>query len=451
MVRQLADEIVNRESPIPTRREGRLANVKRENLLSEFHYHIIELSYYHINSGLSLPLIMNKRELFLQHVAQTSPAPLGLEIVKAKGSTLRDVSGKKYLDLIAGISVCNVGHRHPKVVKAIKKQLNDYMHLLVYGEMIETPQVQYAKWLTDYMPASLNSVYFTNSGAEATEGAMKLAKRVTNRTQIIAFNKSYHGSTQGALSIMGDEYWRNAFRPLLPDILHLEYDVAESLQEITTQTACVIAETIQAERGVFAPSAQWMTALQEKCRETGTLLVLDEIQTGFGRTGTLWGFEQFNVVPDIVLLGKALGGGMPMGAFVADQKIMQVFTENPVLGHITTFGGHPVCCAAGLAAFKVLLKEEIMPQVAAKSALFRELLLHPLIKTVRANGLLIAVEFEQFEINKKVIDGCLQQGLLTDWFLFAPECMRIAPPLTITEKEIKKAARIILQVLDANG
>ncbi|HEX6428647.1 MAG TPA: aspartate aminotransferase family protein [Niastella sp.] len=391
---------------------------------------------------------MNKRELFLQHVAQTSPAPLGLEIVKAKGSTLRDVSGKKYLDLIAGISVCNVGHRHPKVVKAIKKQLDDYMHLLVYGEMIETPQVQYAKWLTDHLPASLNSVYFTNSGAEATEGAMKLAKRFTNRTQIIAFNKSYHGSTQGALSIMGDEYWRNAFRPLLPDVLHLEYDAVESLQEITTQTACVIAETIQAERGVFAPSAQWMTALQEKCRETGTLLILDEIQTGFGRTGTLWGFEQFNVVPDIVLMGKALGGGMPLGAFIADQKIMQVLTENPVLGHITTFGGHPVCCAGGLAAFKVLLKEEIILQVNAKGALFRELLMHPLIKTVRANGLLIAVEFEQFEINKKVIDGCLEQGLLTDWFLFAPECMRIAPPLTITEKEIKKAVRTILQVLD---
>jgi acetylornithine/succinyldiaminopimelate/putrescine aminotransferase len=392
---------------------------------------------------------MNKRELFLRHVAQTSPAPLGLEIVKAKGSTLRDVTGKKYLDLIAGISVCNVGHRHPKVVKAIKKQLNDYMHLLVYGEMIETPQVQYAKWLTDHLPASLNSVYFTNSGAEATEGAMKLAKRVTNRTQIIAFNKSYHGSTQGALSIMGDEYWRNAFRPLLPDVLHLEYDSFESLAEITTQTACVIAETIQAERGVFAPSAQWMTALQKKCRETGALLVLDEIQTGFGRTGALWGFEPFNVVPDVVLLGKALGGGMPLGAFVADQKIMQAFTENPVLGHITTFGGHPVCCAAGLAAFKVLLKEDILPRVAAKSALFKEWLVHPLIKAVRTNGLLIAVEFEQFDINKKVIDSCLQQGLLTDWFLFAPECMRIAPPLTITEKEIKKAARTILQVMDA--
>lgn len=392
---------------------------------------------------------MNKRELFLRHVAQTSPAPLALEIVKAKGSLLHDAAGKKYLDLIAGISVCNVGHRHPKVVKAIKKQVNDYMHLLVYGEMIETPQVQYAKWLTDHLPASLNSVYFTNSGAEATEGAMKLAKRVTNRTQIIAFNKSYHGSTQGALSIMGDEYWRNAFRPLLPDVLHLEYDSFDSLQQITTRTACVIAETIQAERGVVTPSAQWMAALQQKCRETGTLLILDEIQTGFGRTGTLWGFEQFNVVPDIVLMGKALGGGMPLGAFVADRKIMQALTENPVLGHITTFGGHPVCCAAGLAAFKVLIKEEIPGRVTAKAALFRDQLQHPLIKAIRTNGLLIAVEFDHFDINKKVIDGCLQQGILTDWFLFAPECMRIAPPLTITEKEIKKAIKTILQVMDA--
>jgi acetylornithine/succinyldiaminopimelate/putrescine aminotransferase len=391
---------------------------------------------------------MNKRELFLRHVAQTSPAPLGLEIVKAKGSTLTDAAGKQYLDLIAGISVCNVGHRHPKVVKAIKKQVDDYMHLLVYGEMIETPQVQYAKWLTDHLPPSLNSVYFTNSGAEATEGAMKLAKRVTNRTQVIAFNKSYHGSTQGALSIMGDEYWRNAFRPLLPDVLHLEYNAEQSLQEITTQTACVFAETIQAERGVVAPGAQWMAALQKRCNETGALLILDEIQAGFGRTGTLWGFEQFNVVPDIVLMGKALGGGMPLGAFVADKKIMDVFTENPVLGHITTFGGHPVCCAAGLAALKVLLKEGLISQVVHKGALFTEMLQHPLIKKVRVNGLLIAVEFENFDLNKKVIDGCLQQGVLTDWFLFAPECMRIAPPLTISTKEIKKAVRTILQVLD---
>ena len=390
---------------------------------------------------------MNQRELFLSHVAQTSPAPLGLEIVKAKGCTLYDTAGKKYLDLIAGISVCNVGHRHPKVVKAIKKQVDDYMHLLVYGEMIQTPQVQYAKWLTDHLPASLNSVYFTNSGAEATEGAMKLAKRVTGRTQIIAFNKSYHGSTQGALSIMGDEYWRNAYRPLLPDVLHLEYNSFESLNEITGQTACVIAETIQGERGVFVPSVEWMLALQRKCRDTGALLVLDEIQTGFGRTGSLWGFQQFAVVPDIVLMGKALGGGMPLGAFVADKKLMNALTENPVLGHITTFGGHPVCCAAGLAAFKVLVKEKLADRVAEKSELFYEGLRHPAIKAVRANGLLIAVEFDSYETNKKVIDACLQQGLLTDWFLFAPQCLRIAPPLTITQKEIKKAIRIILSAL----
>lgn len=390
---------------------------------------------------------MNQRELFLSHVAQTSPAPLGLEIVKAKGCTLYDTAGKKYLDLIAGISVCNIGHRHPKVVKAIKKQVDDYMHLLVYGEMIQTPQVQYAKWLTDHLPASLNSVYFTNSGAEATEGAMKLAKRVTGRTQIIAFNKSYHGSTQGALSIMGDEYWRNAYRPLLPDVLHLEYNSFESLNEITGQTACVIAETIQGERGVFVPSVEWMLALQRKCRDTGALLVLDEIQTGFGRTGSLWGFQQFAVVPDIVLMGKALGGGMPLGAFVADKKLMNALTENPVLGHITTFGGHPVCCAAGLAAFKVLVKEKLADRVAEKSELFYEGLRHPAIKAVRANGLLIAVEFDSYETNKKVIDACLQQGLLTDWFLFAPQCLRIAPPLTITQKEIKKAIRIILSAL----
>src|ERR1044072_2124506 len=382
---------------------------------------------------------MTQREIFLRHVAQTSASPLALEIIKAEGAILYDINGKEYIDLVGGISVANVGHRHPKVIQAIRDQLDAYLHVMVYGEFIETPQVQYAKLLTDHLPPTLNSVYFTNSGAEATEGAMKLAKRVTNRTRIIAFNKSYHGSTQGALSVMGDEYWRNAFRPLLPDVLHLEYDSFNSLQEITAQTACVIAETIQAERGVVTPSAQWMKALRDKCTETGTLLILDEIQTGFGRTGSLWGFEQFNIVTDIVLMGKALGGGMPLGAFVADQKIMQVLTENPVLGHITTFGGHPVCCAAGLAAAKVLVKENIIDQVQSKAALFREMLQHPLIKAVRDNGLLIALEFESFETNKKIIDGCLERGLLTDWFLFAPECMRIAPPLTVTDKEIKKA------------
>lgn len=390
----------------------------------------------------------NQRQLFFDHVAQTSPQPLALEIVKARGSRLYDVSGKEYLDLIAGISVCNVGHAHPKVIKAIKKQADQYLHLLVYGEMIETPEVQYAGLLTQQLPSSLNSIYFTNSGTEATEGAMKLAKRVTGRTQIIAFNKSYHGSTQGALSIMGDEYWRNAFRPLLPDILHLEYNSMDALNEITTRTACVVAETVQAERGVFAPLNQWIKALRKKCSETGTLLILDEIQTGFGRTGTLWGFEQFGIVPDIILLGKALGGGMPLGAFVADKKQMDQFTDKPVLGHITTFGGHPVCCAAGMAAFKVLIKEKLVEKVHEKEFLFREQLRHPAIKALRSRGLLMAIELEDAAAVLKLTAACLQNGLLTDWFLFAPNCVRVAPPLTITEGEIKKACRIILKCLE---
>jgi acetylornithine/N-succinyldiaminopimelate aminotransferase len=388
---------------------------------------------------------MNQRELFFRHVAQTSAAPLALEIVKAEGSRLWDADGKEYIDLIAGISVCNVGHRHPRVIKAIRKQLDDYLHILVYGEMIESPQVQYAKLITDHLPGSLNSVYFTNSGAEAVEGAMKLAKRVTGRTQVIAFNQSYHGSTQGALSIIGDEYWRRAFRPLLPDILHLEHNAMEAIEAITERTACVIAEPVQAERGVYTPSKAWMQALRKKCTETGTLLVLDEIQTGFGRTGTLWAFEQFNITPDMLLLGKALGGGMPLGAFISGKGIMSYLTDNPVLGHITTFGGHPVCCAAGGAALKVLLKETLVQEVKKKEALFIKLLQHPAIKTVRSNGLMIAVEFDSYETNKRVIDRCIAEGVLTDWFLFAANCLRIVPPLTISPKEIKRACKVIIE------
>ena len=363
---------------------------------------------------------MSLRQLFFSHVAQTSTAPIAIEIVKAEGSRLWDIDGKEYIDLIAGISVCNVGHRHPKVIKAIKKQLDDYLHVLVYGEIVQSPQVQYASLLTQHLHNSLNSVYFTNSGAEAVEGAMKLAKRVTGRTQIIAFKQSYHGSTQGALSIMGDEYWRNAFRPLLPDILHLEYNSFESLDFITERTACVIAEPVQAERGIFIPSKKWFKALHKKCKETGTFLILDEIQTGFGRTGTLWGFQQFKIVPDIILLGKALGGGMPLGAFVANRKLMKSLIDNPVLGHITTFGGHPVSCAAGLAAFKVLLKKEIITSVHKKETLFHNCLHHPKIKSIRSIGLLIALEFENEEICKKIVAECIQKGVFTDWFLFAP-------------------------------
>lgn len=391
---------------------------------------------------------MNQRELFLQHIAQTSPTPLALEIVKAEGSILYDAAGKEYIDLVGGISVANTGHRHPEVIAAIQKQLDAYLHIMVYGEFVETPQVQFAKLLTDHLPATLNSVYFTNSGAEAVEGAMKLAKRVTNRTQIIAFNNSYHGSTQGALSVMGDEYWRNAFRPLLPDVLHLEYNSFESLSSITEQTACVITETVQAEAGILVPAKEWMLALRKKCSSTGTLLVLDEIQAGFGRTGKLWGFEHFDIVPDVLLLGKALGGGMPLGAFIADRKLMQALTENPVLGHITTFGGHPVCCAAGMAAMKVLLEEGMINPVKQMEELFRSLLIHPKIEAVRSFGLWMTVEFDSFETNKKIINACIQQGVLTDWFLFASNCLRISPPLIISEEEIRKACEVIMEACD---
>lgn len=390
---------------------------------------------------------MNERELFLKHIAQTSPSPLAFEIKKAEGCLLYDISGKEYVDLIGGISVANLGHRHPKVVEAIKKQLDAYMHVMVYGEFIESPQVQYAKLLTDNLPSSLDSVYFTNSGAEAIEGSMKLAKRVTNRTQIIAFRNSYHGSTQGALSLIGDEYWRNAFRPLLPDVLHLEYNSFRSLDEISERTACVIAETVQAEAGIIVPSKEWLQALRKKCTETGTLLILDEIQAGFGRTGKLWGFENFEIVPDVLILGKALGGGMPLGAFIADKKMMNAFTENPVLGHITTFGGHPVCCSSGMAAMKVLLEERIIDGIKAREDLFRSLLVHPKIKAMRSFGLWMALEFASFETNKKIIDTCIASGVMTDWFLFAPNCLRISPPLIVSENQIKEACNRIMKAL----
>ena len=392
---------------------------------------------------------MNQRAIFLQHLAQTSAAPLALEIVRAEGCYLYDAAGKTYLDLIGGISVCNIGHRHPAVVQSIKEQADKYLHVLVYGEFIQSPQVQFAKLLADHLPASLNSVYFTNSGAEATEGAMKLAKRVTGRTEIIAFKNAYHGSTQGALSIMGDEYWRNAFRPLLPGIQHLEYNNMQALDNIGHKTACVVVETVQAESGVTVPVAAWLQALRKRCDEQGVLLVLDEIQAGFGRTGHLWAFEQYGVIPDILLLGKALGGGMPLGAFIADRQLMHTFTENPVLGHITTFGGHPVSCAAGAAGMKALIDESYIDAVNEKAAQFKKMLVHGKIKELRSAGLWMALSFENFNTNKKIIDHCLANGLLTDWFLFAPECLRIAPPLTISSAQIETACSIILQACDA--
>ena len=310
-----------------------------------------------------------------------------------------------------------------------------------------TPQVAYAKLLVDHLPASLNCVYFTNSGAEATEGAMKLAKRVTGRSKILAFNNAYHGSTQGALSVMGDEYWRNAFRPLLPDVYHVDYGSEEALSTIDGDTACVIIETIQAESGVIRPSKEWLKSLRNRCDEHCTLLIFDEIQAGFGRTGSLWAFEQFDVVPDILLLGKALGGGMPLGAFIADKKLMHTLTDNPVLGHITTFGGHPVSCAAGKAALEVLLENKWIDEVKQKEQLLTQLLQHEKIKAIRSAGLWMAVEFETFEVCKKVIDACIKNGVITDWFLFAPNCLRIAPPLSITEEEIRRICDVVLSCI----
>lgn len=390
---------------------------------------------------------MNTRRLFQQHVAQTSPEPVGLHIVSATGSYLYDADGKAYLDLIGGISVCNIGHSHPAVRDAVKMQADKYMHIMVYGELVQSPQVEYAELLSKHLPASLNCVYFTNSGTEATEGAIKLARRITGRTDMIACNNSYHGSSTGALSLMGDEYWRNAFRPLMPGVWHYDYNSQALIDAIHENTACVIIETVQAEAGVIAPTKEWLQQLRDKCTATGTLLVFDEIQCGFGRTGKPWGFQHYDIIPDILLLGKALGGGMPLGAFISSYNNMQTLTGNPVLGHITTFGGHPVCCAAGKAAMQVLLSNDIIQQVAAKEQLFRSLLVHPAIKAVRSKGLLMAIELENADKVMQTLKRCLDNGLFSDWFLFAPNCIRIAPPLTITEDEIRKACEILLTCL----
>lgn len=390
---------------------------------------------------------MDLRQLFLQHVAQTSPAPVGLHITHAEGCILTDADGREYIDLIGGISVCNIGHRHPAVVQAIKDQADAYLHIMVYGELVQSPQVRYAEALANALPAPIDSIYFTNSGAEATEGAIKLARRVTGRPGIIACHNSYHGATLGALSVMGDEYWRNAFRPLLPGVDHYAYNSQELVDAIGPHTACVILETVQGEAGAKAPDPAWLQAVREKCTRTGTLLVLDEIQCGFGRTGTLWGFDHYNVVPDVVLLGKALGGGMPLGAFAASYAHLQQLTHQPVLGHITTFGGHPVCCAAGLAAFGVLQSERLAQQVPAKEKLFRDLLQHPAIKNTYSKGLLMAVELRDNQAVMDTLQRALAKGVFSDWFLFAPNCLRIAPPLTISEEEIRKACAILLDCL----
>jgi acetylornithine/succinyldiaminopimelate/putrescine aminotransferase len=389
-----------------------------------------------------------QRQLFLKHLAQTSDFPLGLEIERAEGIYMYDVQGKRYADLISGIGVSNVGHRHPRVVAAIHEQVDKYMHLMVYGEYIQSPQVQLAKRIAEVMPPGLDNVYLTNSGTEAVEGALKLAKRYTGRTELITFKDTYHGSTHGALSVMGNEHFKNAFRPLLPDVQILDYNVTAELQRITEHTAAVIVESVQGEAGYQTPCTPWMQALRMRCSEVGALLILDEIQTGMGRTGKMFGFEHYGIQPDIVTLAKGLGGGLPIGAFVASATIMTSFKTDPILGHITTFGGNPVCAAAACAVIDVLHDEQLIAQVPAKNALMLQMLQHPAILRVTGKGLMLAVDLGSFAFNKAVIDRCLEAGVITDWFLFNDRSMRLAPPLTISLQELKEALDVVLEGIE---
>lgn len=395
---------------------------------------------------------MNQRELFLRHVAQTSDLPLlgvDVNIKAAKGVKLIDESGKEYIDLISGISVSNVGHCHPKVLSAINEQAQKFMHLMVYGEFNQSPQVKYAKQLTDLLPEQLNSVFYTTSGSEATEGALKLAKRVTGRTEIICFKNAYHGSTHGALSVMGDEFFKNSFRPLLPDIKILELNNLKDLDQISSHTACVIIEPIQGEAGVRKATTQFLKLLREKCNTHCSLLIFDEIQTGFGRTGSLFAFEQVGVVPDILLMAKGMGGGLPIGAFISSNKLMGCLTNNPVLGHINTFGGNAVCVAAAKATLDVILEQNLISRANEIEKIITENLQHPLIKELRIHGAIGAVDYGNEELNMRIIKSCIQNGIITDWFLFCTTAMRIAPPLTISDQELIEALQKIKLVLDA--
>lgn len=391
---------------------------------------------------------LSNRQLFLNRQAQTTHFPLLLEFEKAYGIYLYDRSGKAYIDLISGISVSSLGHGNMRVNEAIKSQVDQYMHLMVYGEYVQAPQVKLAEKLTALLPSALNCVYFVNSGAEATDGALKLAKRITGRTEIIAFKQAYHGSTHAALSLNSEEYYKNAFRPLLPDIRFLEHNQTAQLECITQRTACVVAEVIRGESGYIVSDSDFLSALRAKCNSTGTLLIFDEIQSGMGRSGKMFAFEHSGIIPDVLLLGKALGAGMPIGAFIASKEMMMQLAEQPMLGHITTFGGHPVVCAAALAGLEELLSHNWIDEVADKEQLFRHLLKHPAIRQISGKGLMLAPELESFELNKKIIDACISDGLITDWFLFATHKLRIAPPLIITREEIAQACDIIINNLN---
>lgn len=393
--------------------------------------------------------MLTHRELFLKHIAQTSETPLTLEVERAEGVYLFSPNGQRIFDLISGVSVSNVGHSHPNVVKAVNQQVSKYMHLMVYGELVQAPQVLLAKRIAELLPDSLQSVYFVNSGSEAVEGAIKLAKRFTGRPEIISFVNAYHGSTHGALSLMGSEGPKRAFRPLLPAVQHIKLNFYDDLNRITHNTACVIIEPIQGEAGIVAADFDYLNALRKRCTDTGTLLIFDEIQTGLGRTGSLFAFEHYHVVPDILLVAKAFGGGMPLGAFISSSHIMHSLTNNPPLGHITTFGGHPVSCAAALAALNTMIDLKLHETVAGKEQLFIQLLKdHPQVKSIRSQGLFMAVELGSFDKVQQMIKLGLEMGFLTDWFLFCDTAFRIAPPLIITEDEIESVSKIILEALD---
>ncbi|UOQ52193.1 aspartate aminotransferase family protein [Hymenobacter cellulosivorans] len=392
--------------------------------------------------------MLTPRQLFLRHQAQTSDFPLLLEIERAEGVYMYDTTGRRILDLISGIGVSNVGHRHPRVIQAIQNQLDKYLHLMVYGELVQAPPAELAYALHQTLPEHLDSVYFTNSGAEAIEGALKLAKRYTGRTELISCHNAYHGSTHGALSITGSEGFKNSYRPLLPDVRHIHFNELADLEMITERTAAVVVETVQGEAGVRVPAPGYLPALRRRCQQVGALLILDEIQCGFGRTGSFWAFEQFGVEPDILVCAKGMGGGMPIGAFISSQPIMAGFKTNPILGHCTTFGGHPVSCAASLATLRVIQEENLLADVHEKAARFRRLLQHPAIRQVRGHGLLMAVEFDSFAVLKPIIDHALEhEGILTDWFLFCDNSLRIAPPLTITVDEIEEGCAALLRAI----
>lgn len=391
---------------------------------------------------------ISTRQLFLNHLAQTTDFPLLLEIKEAEGIYLIDEQNRRYFDLISGIGVSNIGHRHPAVIKAIKKQLRKYLHLMVYGEYVQTPQTELARRLMLTLPPSLDNFYFVNSGSEAIEGAMKLAKRYTGRTGFISCLNAYHGSTQGSLSISGSEKFKTAYRPLLPDVRHIRFNEPADLAFITEETAAVVIETVQGEAGVRVADKAYMQELRRRCTETGTLLILDEIQSGFGRTGKFWAFEHFDIVPDILVSAKGMGGGMPIGAFIAPKHIMDVLKNNPILGHITTFGGHPVSCAAAYATVGVILRNKLHAKAQQKAELFKKLLIHPRIKSIRNAGLMMAVEFESFAVLKAVIDKAISYGVITDWFLYCDNAMRIAPPLTISKDEIREVCGIILKAIN---